>query len=385
MLTMYTARTAEVDVFEDAMAEIKEQIDFSLLGAHSGGIIFCCMDFFESGMVKALCDALPFDVICMTSMANACKNGHGFYDLSLTVLTGDDVRFTAGMVKDINIGNYEEKIQSLYNGLNEKAGGEPTFIISFLSYLHDVAGYKMVAAADKAANGVPIWGSLASCINVAVDTVGVACNGEFSSSGAAMLFMNGPLTPRYVLASLPEYNITNTRGIITKSDGAMLIEINDIPVMEYFNTMGIELSEENVRATPLMVYHQGSTAPVALAFYAVQENGSILMGGEVPVGASVAVGGIDSNTIIDSCRNGLDELLAYQDGTVTIILPCVTRGVMLVPEQDGEAKLIRNTLNERGVPFVMGYAGGEISPMIDNEGKSRNRFHNYTFCAVVLK
>jgi len=242
MITMYTARTSEVDIFEDAIAQIKEQIDFSLLKKHSGGIILCCMDFFESGMVKAICDALPFDVICMTSMANACKGGHGFYDLSLTILTSDEVRFTAGMVKGINSGNLEEKIQTLYDATKERASGEPSFIISFMPFLNDAAGYRMVAAADKASGGVPLWGALASSINFAVETVGVSCNGEMDTYGIAMMFLNGPVNPRFVLTSLPEYNISNTRGIITKSDGAMLMEINGTPVLEYFDYRGIEIS-----------------------------------------------------------------------------------------------------------------------------------------------
>jgi hypothetical protein len=253
-----------------------------------------------------------------------------------------------------------------------------------MPFLHDCAGYELVAAADKAAQGVPVWGSFASCIIFPVNPVGVACNGVFNKSGIAMLFMNGPVNPRYVLASLPEHNISNTRGIVTQSDGAVLIKVNDLPVLEYFTNIGIGISIENVRATPLMVYHQGSTDPVALAFYAVQEDGSILVGGEVPVGASIAVGGIDSTTIIGSCRQGLDELLSFDGVTAALILPCMTRGIMLVPDQEGEAKLIRSTMIDKNIPFVMGYSGGEISPMIDTEGKLRNRFHNYTFCACVF-
>ena len=71
MITMYTARTSEIDEIDEAIDEIKSQIDLSALKKHSGGLIFCHIDFVESGVVAALCEALPFNVIGMTSMVSA--------------------------------------------------------------------------------------------------------------------------------------------------------------------------------------------------------------------------------------------------------------------------------------------------------------------------
>jgi hypothetical protein len=384
MIKMYTARTAEVDDFDVAIADIKAQIDFSALKKYSGGIILSCMDFFESGMVEALCKILPFDVIGMTSMANACNKGHGFYDLSLTVLTSDEVKFSAGMVSDINASNHGEKISTLYNDIRKKTEDDPSLIITFFPYLKELAACSMVASADKAVKGVPVWGSLASSINFTTDDVGVMCNGTLKKDGLAMLFINGLIQPRFILANLPEYNISSVRGIVTKSDGANLIEVNDIPVLEYFKQLGIELVAENIRATPLIVYEKNNTQPKALAFYTLEEDGSVMMGGEVPVGASITVGGIDSGTIIDSCKEGLAELLECEGRAAAFIIPCVSRGVMLVPDQEGEIRLVYETLKDFDLPFVMGYAGGEISPMYDINGNIKNHFHNYTFCACVL-
>jgi hypothetical protein len=384
MITMYTARTAEVDVFDEAIAEIKSQIDLNALKKHSCGIIFCCMDYNESGMMKALCDALPFDVIGMTSMGTTDSRGYGFFDLTLTVLTSDEVQFKAGMVKDINRMNYEEKINELYGGIRAEVNGDPSFILSFTPLFNEVAGYEMVAAADRAVNGVPIWGSMSSSINFTPESVSVMCNGEYSNTGLTMMFFCGVVKPRFVLTSLPEYSISNMRGIITKSDGAVLIEINDMPVLEYLSYLGVEVTTENIRATPLMVYHEGTKEPVALAFYEAMENGRLFIGGAVPEGASISIGGIDNTTIVESCEQGLKEILEMENRHATLLLPCVTRGVMMAPDQEGEMKLIHETLSKSGLPFAMGYSGGEISPMTDTEGKMHNRFHNYTFCACIL-
>ena len=65
-------------------------------------------------------------------------------------------------------------------------------------------------------------------------------------------------------------------------------------------------------------------------------------------------------------------------------MPCVTRYIMLAPDQESELRLIHEELSKDGKPFMMGYSGGEICPMPGRDGKPRNRFHNYTFCACIL-
>jgi hypothetical protein len=51
MIKMYTARTSEIDEVSEAISEIKSQIDFSALKKNSGGLVFCHIDFIESGVV----------------------------------------------------------------------------------------------------------------------------------------------------------------------------------------------------------------------------------------------------------------------------------------------------------------------------------------------
>jgi hypothetical protein len=96
------------------------------------------------------------------------------------------------------------------------------------------------------------------------------------------------------------------------------------------------------------------------------------------------VGSIDAPGIFESAQEGLKQILAHGDRQSTLLLPCVTRYIMLAPEQESELKLIGETLSESGKPFMMGYSGGEICPMPGADGRLHNRFHNYTFCACVL-
>ncbi len=384
MITMYTARTAEIDEIEEAVRDIQSQIDLSALKKNSGGIIFCHLDFVDSGVVAALCEALPFNVIGMTSMASADEHGYSLFELTLTVLTSDEVSFEVGMTGNIDNGNYVREIDRTYRQIRDGVDSDPALIFTFMPYIPDVAGYEVVAAMDKSCHGIPMWGSITNNIDFNYETVYTICNGKALRGGLAMMFLNGPVEPKFIVSSLPERNIANNRAIITKSEGAVLRGVNDLPILEYLSNVGLIITKENITTTPLMVYYDRSEKPVALGFYTLFEDGSVLTGGEMPEGTSFAVGSIDAQGIFESAEAGLRQILGLKERSATLLLPCVTRYIMLSPNQESELRLIGEKLTGTGSPFMMGYSGGEICPMPGPDGKLHNRFHNYTFCACVL-
>ena len=381
---MYTARTSEIDEIGDAINEIKEQIDFTALKKNTGGIIFCHIDYVESGVAEALCRELPFNIIGMTSMAGADEHGFGLYDLTLTVLTSDEVTFEAGMTNSITPENYAAEIDKLFTDIRARVADDPAMIFTFMPYMHDVSGYEVVAAMDKSCHGIPLWGSITNNIDFNYEMVQTLCNGKYLPAGVAMMFVNGPVEPKFIVSSIPERNISSNRAVISRSEGAILREVNDLPILEYLKNIGLIITKDNITTTPLMVYYGGSEEPVALGFYTLFDDGSVLTGGEMPEGTSFAVGSIDAEGIFESAEDGLKQVAGYADRQVTLMLPCVTRYIMLAPDQESELRLIEEKLAGCGNPFMMGYSGGEICPMPDPDGKLRNRFHNYTFCACVL-
>ncbi len=384
MITMFTARTSEIDEIEEAIREIQSQIDFSALKKNAGGLIFCHIDFIESGVVTALCEALPFPVIGMTSMAGADGHGYGLYDLTLTVLTSDEVAFEVGMTGSINNENYKAEAEQLYQSIRGRVSEDPAMIFTFMPSMREVSGYEVVAAMDEACGGIPMWGSITNSIDFNYETVKTICNGECLTAGVAMMFVNGPVQPEFIVSSIPERNISNNRAVITKSEGAILREVNDQPILEYLAKIGLVINKENITTTPLMLYYADSEEPVALGFYTLFDDGSVLTGGEMPEGTSFAVGSIDAAGIFESAENGLEKILRLEKRQATLLLPCVTRYIMLSPDQESELRLITEKLDASGKPFMMGYSGGEICPMPGADGKLHNRFHNYTFCACIL-
>ncbi len=384
MIEMYTARTSEIDEIEVAIEELKSQIDFQKLKKNSGGLLYCSLDFVESGVAKAVCDIMPFDVIGMTTLASADEHGYGIYELTLTILTSDEVSFTAGLSGSIKPDTYHQEIELLFSELRGKVSEDPALILSFIPHMRDVAGYEIVDAMDSVCGGIPIWGSITTSVDFTYGTVSTIYNGEILRSGLAMMFINGPVEPHFIICSIPERNVTNSRGIVTKSNGSILYEVSDMPIMDYLKSIGLEVDSENITTVPLLLYYDNADEYVALGFYTLFEDGSVLTGGPMPENTPFVVGYIDEAGIHESANIGFDRILALTDRQATLLLPCITRYIMLAPNQEDELKLICKRLTVPGKPFAMAYSGGEICPMLGADGKLHNRFHNYSFSACVL-
>ena len=384
MIEMYTARTSEIDEIDDAVTEVISQLDLAALKKNTAGLFFCHMDFVDSGVVAALCKALPFSTIGMSSMASADGHGYGLFDLTLTVLTSDEVNFEAGMTGNITQDNYVDEIDQLYTHIRSRMKNDPAMIFTFMPYIPTVSGHEATKAMDASCHGIPLWGAITNNMDFRYQSVQTIHNGKTLPAGIAMLFVNGPLEPEFIVSSIPPHKIANHRAIITKSENSVLREVNDLPALQYLANIGLSITDENITTTPLMVYNADQVEPVILGFYTLFKNGSLLAGGEVPVGASFTVGGIDAEGIYESAKSGLKQILATKNRQATLLLSCVTRYIMLAPDQESELHLTQEQLSMSALPFMMGYSGGGICPTKGPDGRYLNQFHSYSFCACVL-
>ena len=385
MIQMMTAYTEEVDEAEDGIAEILGQINLGALKKNSLGIITCHFDFTETGFIAELCKKLPFTIIGMTTLASANPHGQSTFALSLTVLTSDDVVFEASLTQPLDPDNYREKIETSYVQTSGKLPGKPSMIITFFPYLKNLSGALMHRTFDDICGGVPFWGSIATDSDVSYIHSTIFLNGTISKGGLIMALLYGAVAPEFIVVSIPSQNIRKDRAQITGSDGCLLKEINGIPAMNYLTTMGVQIMENAPITTPLMVYYEGSSEPVALAIYTVYDDGSLLCGGEMTKGSFIAIGEITNEGIMETAGECITRVLKCGKKNGALLLPCVSRYVMLAPNHNAEVELIAERM-EHGhvIPFMVAYSGGELCPVRDESGVLRNRFHNYTFCACII-
>lgn len=379
MLRMLTAYTTEIDEIDDALEDIFKQINMGSLGKQSVGLICCHYEFVESGVVRALCERLPFDVIGMTTISMASKDYCGVYGLSLSVLTSDEAEFATSFTKPLSENDYDEKISDAYREACGRLPGAPAFIITFLPFTKKLSGSRLVNSFDKICDGIPIFGSVSFGTNAGYENSRTIWNGDAGEENLAMLLIHGAVRPEFSAISLPEHNIRENRAVVTESEGPLLKKVNNMLMSEYLESIGFAFH----KGSPLLVYYPGSVNPVALGMYAINSDGSALCGGEIPVGASIAIGEVNRAGVLETAAQSLDKIIGGDRKNGAFIFPCTARYFTLFPDKDEEMKIVSETLNGM-MPYILSYSGGEVCPVSSEDGKLHNRFHSFTFCSCVF-
>ena len=387
MLKFLTASTAEVDDPEAAVAEILEQLDLAQgLLTHSVGIIACYNDFIFSGILDALREKLPFDVIGCTVIGSAAGGAYGMEQLSLTVLTSDEIRFSTSISTDISKDNIAGPIEDAWQRARAELPGDPALCLAFFPILKEVSGDQMVRQLDAACGGVPVFGTLSNDSSLSVDGSRTFLNGVAHSSQLALLLLHGPLTPRFYVASISPKHIQHQKALVTASEGYMVTAVNNMPFIDYLASIGVQKETLTALTTlPFMVDYGDGAPPVALAIYSISPEGA-LCGGLMPVGAGVTFTEIDYESVMETAESALGLALedAVKNGANGILaIPCLTRSLMISPNVEDEMKKTVDMLNGK-FPFMMLYSGGEVCPLRTEAGALINRFHNYTYTLVVF-
>jgi hypothetical protein len=379
MIKMTNAYTTEIDEVDEAVEELLGQIDLGSLGKNTVGILACYYEFIENGIVRELSKRLPFDIIGTTSMASCSNGNYNVYRLQLTVLTSDDVSFAAVVSEPLSGANHEAPLTNAFKAARGKIPGPPAFIISFFPLILDLSSADLLKSFDTISGGVPIWGSVACSTDMNFSNCYTMMNGEAGQHSVVMILVSGPVEPEFIVTALPERNIDNRRAVITKSTGCLLKEANNMSLRDYFSSIGLQIREgPNATQVPLVVDYGDGSKPVALGIYGINADGSALIGGEVPEGASFSIGEIDYEGIMETARQSLEHALGTGKKEGLLMMPCITRYLMLAPKSEDELKLTVELLGN-ALPYALIYSGGEICPIRDRDGKLHNRHHNFTF------
>ena len=380
-MKLLNAWTLELDEPETAVSEILDQLDLEKNALkNSAGFLTCSYDFIESGIVKAICEALPFDVVGCTTLINANNNEADSMLLCLTVLTADDCQFTSVITGSFN-ENFEgvvgEAVSEIESGLVQSA----KMALAFMPLLYGVAGEVTLNALDKALNGVPIFGTTACDADmVAYSNSYIIYNGECFRDCMSFLLISGNVLPRFVVTSTSEQNIKKQQAVITASEGSLLKEVNNMPVKDYFDSIGLITGEglEGINSIPFVVDYNDGTQPVARAIYGLNENGFAVCGGLMPEGSILSIGLMDIEDILFTAEKSTEYFIDNNALNGIILFPCVGRNLVLVADPLAEINVVKTLIGDK-VPWHLAYSGGESCPVYTKDGQPVNRFHNYTF------
>lgn len=384
MLKMINAHTQETDDVQSAVAEVLEQLDLENgLLRNTVGLISCHPDFIKNGIVAALCAKLPFDVVGTTALGNAVNGRVGFVQLCLSILTADDVEFHTAISAPLG----EAKLGGITEAYAEASAGlpqPPELVIALLPFIRNIGGERMLKELDVAAGGRPIFGMVTSEAEAGMPNCHTIYRGEVYRESVALLLVSGNVQPKFFVASLSRDRVQKQRAVITKARGNLVEQINDMSVKDYLRSIGLYQGEgiESLQAIPFVFDLNDGTKPVTWAIYLVTEEGYVACGGDVPVNATLAVGELEKEDVLQTAMETTAEAKRSVKNCA-LLFPCLGRNMVLGLDPFAEIEVVEGLLGE-STPYHLAYANGELCPVYTEAGDTTNRFHNFTFIMCTL-
>jgi hypothetical protein len=393
MMQVYTASTIEIDDSEAAVSSIRAQLaQQGEIGANALGLIVCHYEFVLSGVVDALRETLPFPIAGYTSSTMAASpipkgklqsDAEGDLCLTLMVLWGDGVSFETATTEPVALDKDIAPICAPIFAGREK----PALVFAFGPNVVMVAGDLLVEAVTVQTGGAPVFGGFAvddsptfmdNCFVITPD-------GDFRDR-VGFVLLYGDIEPTFYSASISEKRIFDRWFMVTEANGNEVISINDRSPLDFLEVIGItkEMAREAVLTNLVIAVQEEGETYFPRQIVGYSDNDTLLLGGTVEKGTRFRVGGFDKSDMLEAAQVAAKNAFAHShEKAFALVLSCASRFVLLGSESLDEVHMLRQAIP--GMPFLMGYAGGEICPHMQRDGSiHHNRFQNGAFvlCAI---
>ncbi|MCL2158781.1 MAG: FIST C-terminal domain-containing protein [Oscillospiraceae bacterium] len=384
MIKSYSAFTEEIDDAKIAVSEILAQLEPKKnCLKNSVALVTCYHEFATNGIIAELYKELGFPVVGFTTTAISTNRGLGQLDLSILMITSDDVTFTAARSESLE-GGLEEPLEQMYERALEGHENPPKLLISAAPLMLDYAGDSYVAALDKISGGVPNFGALAIDNTANYLNSYVVFNDTVGRDFYGIIMASGNISPKFLYASFsPEY-ILKQSATITKSEGNLLKEIDGDPLIKYMENMGLAENgavSDVLHSIPFILDYSGDGIPVSRVLLSWSEEGYGICGGLMPEGTRFNLGMWDEADVLKTTIKTIEDILKNEDIGALLLYSCLARSYSLGIKILSETEVVSQTVGEN-VSYIFGYAGGEICPVKD--GANANSFHNNTVIACAF-
>lgn len=385
MIRLLTAQTFEIDDVEIAVNEMLDGLCLTKnLLKYSAGLVSCYAEFIESGVLAALCEKLPFDVVGCTTLGNADPDGLGHMMFSIAVLTSDDVQFTCALSESL-MGDIASPLSGIYDSIKSPSLGNPSMIFAYLPLLKHIGGDQIIDMMNDITGGIPVFGTVAVDHTSDYHLAQTFLNGTVSRDQMAVMALTGNVSPKFHIASISDENIIRQKAIITASNGNILMEVNNMPIAKYMESLGLAKDGKFIgeNSVPFMVDLEDGTPAVARAIFAQTPEGYAVCGAGMPVNATLYVGAIDYADVLRTSAQLVKDVLNENAGHPLIMFSCISRNFALGVDTLAEMETVKSAIPDSAA-FQFTYSGGEICPVYDKNNNISNRFHNDTLVICTL-
>jgi hypothetical protein len=345
----------------------------------------CHPEFIASGVLGCLSENLPFDLVGSTS-SSQCINGQaGEPILTIFVMTADDVQFIAGVTSPVNDG-IEGPLQSSINKISPDQPGSPSLILAFTPLLLPHSGEAYIRAWEQAIPNVPIFGPVTvdDSADSYEDSQTLFRGGSYIDA-VSFVLCYGNVNPRFIIGTLPVDKALPFIGTATKSSGTSVHEINDMNARRYFDGIG---TIEKFLLVPFAIHQKKRQdydgIPVIRSMATFAEDGTAIFRGEVDQGSSFTMLACNDNDVLETSRQKAEQIDEMENVAGALLFSCIGRRMATItPNPLAELQLVKDAISP-DVPFMMGYAGGEMCPTSMTNGIPVNRFHNHSIIILVV-
>ena len=385
MIKTMTAYTTELDDEKLAVEQLKSQLNLDEnLMKNTIGIAACHYEFVLSGTFQAVCDALPFDIVGTISSAQSIHDESGVLIMTLMVITSDDVEFD----KVVTPSLLSEPGQVIADSYQAACRAEkPALVLTFGAFIPQNSGDEYVNVLTGISGGVPFFGTLAVDDTLDFANTFVLADGEYHRDKLVMILIYGDIHPKFFVANISDDKVLEKSALVTKSAGPVLMEVNERPIIDYFEDLGLmEASGVQYALTslPFLLDYNDGTPKVSKIFVMLTPEKYALCAGSMPEGSTLYMASIDAKDIMLTTGEAIDSILGnLSNASALLVYSCIGRSMTLGAEQFKEMELLNQKLGGK-LPFLMATSGGEICPTQISKEKAVTRFHNDAFIACLF-
>ena len=384
MLKCASLYTCEVDDPEVALSEIKTQLEQKLpLLKHSVGIIMCHPEFIGTGVLRHICENLPFDLVGVTTSSQAVNDEMGELILTVFVMTSDDVSFKTGVTEEMG-PDVAGPVQAAYEKVAVEGCESPKLALIFPPFGRH-AGDEYVRAWENVIPGTPLFGTHAIDDTATFKECETIYNGQNYQAALSFVLCYGNINPRFMIATFSEESAISTAAI-TRAKGNCVYEINHGIAREYFEKVGIAgISALTPFMIDLLKREDYDGVPVVRGFASFTEEGAATFYGEMDEGSALSFLKWDIDDMLTKTRQKITEINGMTDVNGVLSFPCAIRRAVLLGANKPllEFVTIKEAINPE-IPLMVGCAGGEICPTSVRDGVPANRFHNYSLVILIV-
>ena len=391
MLKCESVFTSEIDDANAALKEIKSQIsDKIALLENTVGIITCHTEFIVAGTLKRICENLPFDTVGITTAASVTNGGIGDYALSIFIMTSDDTRFVSGITES-DSEDLDNSVKAAFIKTTAGVTEQPKLVLTFPPFFPIHLRKEFITAWENVAPGTPVFGSYAADDSVDFSGAETIYNGASHKGATPFILCYGSINPRFLIGPVPSGNDIPSEGVVTKSKGSLVYEINHIKAYDYLKSLDLknELTTEDVLLLfPLRAHFKNSTdydgVPVLRTHAGFAEDGAAIFYGDMPEGSTFSFATPQPDDIISSTVQRVEDVnnMPGVNGALFFSSGC-RRMVIIGIDSLIELESAKNALDPQ-IPFLMAYSGGTMCPTSIKNGVPVNRVHAYSLVALVV-